>query len=67
MITNLSIYTDISECIVMATFTISAPKELRTLKEKYPTVNWNEVMKQGLLKRLRQLQKFEQLQKKGKV
>ena len=49
----------------MATFTISAPKELARLQEKYPEINWNEVMKQGILKRLKELQKFEELQKKG--
>ena len=67
MIIDLCIYTDIDECTNMATFTISAPKELHTLKKKYPKVNWNEVMKQGILKKLNELQKFEELQKKGEL
>jgi len=51
----------------MATFTISAPKELERLRKEYPEVNWNEVMKQGILKRLAELKKFEELKKKGVI
>ena len=51
----------------MATFTISAPKELERLKKKYPTINWNEVIKRGILKRLEELKKFEELKKKGVI
>jgi hypothetical protein len=49
----------------MATITISAPKELEKLKEEFPEVNWNEVMKRGILKRLEELRKFEQLRERG--
>jgi len=49
----------------METLTISTPKELEQLKKKYPTVNWNKVMKQALLKKLEQLKQFEQFQKRG--
>ena len=51
----------------MATFTISAPKELEEFKRKYPEVNWNEVMKRGILKRLKELKKFEELKAKGLI
>ena len=51
----------------MATFTISAPKELEGLRKRFPLVNWNEVMKQGILKRLEELEKFEELKKKGVI
>ena len=51
----------------MATLTISTPKELEVLKKKYPKVDWNEVMKQGIFKRLQELKKFEELQKRGAV
>ncbi len=51
----------------MATFTISAPKELEELKKKYPDVNWNEVMKRGILKRLEELKKFEELKARGEL
>ena len=49
----------------MATFTISSPKELERLRKKHPEIDWNEVMKQGILRRLKELQKFEELKKKG--
>ena len=51
----------------MATFTISAPKELERLKREYPEINWNEVMKQGILKRLEELKKFEELKARGEL
>lgn len=51
----------------MATFTISAPKELKRLRKEYPEVNWNEVMKRGILKRLEELKKFEELKNKGVI
>lgn len=51
----------------MATFTISAPKELEELKRKFPEVNWNSVMKAGILKRLEELKKFEELKRRGVI
>ncbi len=60
---DLYIFTDF--CVytgdIMATFTISAPKELERLRKEYPEINWNEVMKRGILKRLEELKKFEAL------
>ena len=49
----------------MAILTISAPQELNELKKKYPTVDWNEVIKQGILRRLEELKKFEDEYKKA--
>ena len=49
----------------MATFTISMPKEFERMKKERSDINWNEVLKQGILKRLKELQKFEELKKKG--
>lgn len=51
----------------MAIFTISAPRELQDLRKKYPSVDWNEVMKIGILKRLRELQSLEKLKKRGEL
>jgi len=65
IITDISICTEINENSLMETLTISTPKELEQLKKKYPTVNWNKVMKQALLKKLEQLKQFEQFQKRG--
>ncbi len=50
----------------MATLTISVP-ELDRLRKEYPEVNWNEVMKRGILKRLEELKKFEELKSKGGI
>ena len=51
----------------MATLTISSPKELEALKKEFPEVDWNEVMKRGILKRLGEIKKFEELQNKGEL
>ena len=51
----------------MATLTITAPKNLKELKKRFPDVNWNEIMKQGIIKKLEELKKFEKLKKEGKI
>jgi len=51
----------------MATITLSLPKEFELLKKKFPEVNWNEVLKQGILRRLAELKKFEELRKRGEL
>ncbi len=51
----------------MATLTLSMPKEFTEAKKKYPDINWNEVVKAGILKRLRELEKFDELKKKGVI
>lgn len=43
----------------MATLTISAPKELEKLKKQFPKTDWNEIMKMGILNRLKELKEFE--------
>ena len=42
-------------------------KELEKLKKEYPTINWNEVIKRGILRRLEELKKFEELKKRGVI
>ncbi|MBS3076198.1 hypothetical protein J4481_00455 [Candidatus Pacearchaeota archaeon] len=51
----------------MATITITAPKGFEEAKKKFPHINWNEVLKQGILKRLEELKKFEELKQRGKI
>ncbi len=51
----------------MATLTITAPKDLKRIKKEYPHINWNEIMKQGILDKLKELQKFEKLKQEGKI
>ncbi len=51
----------------MATITISVPEKYNELRRKYPDVDWNEVLKRGILKRLEELKKFEELKRKGVI
>lgn len=51
----------------MATITITAPEGFEGAKRKFPHVNWNEVLKKGILQRLEELKKFEQLKREGKI
>jgi len=51
----------------MSTITLSLPKEFEEAKKKFPEVNWNELLKAGILKRLTELKRFEELKKKGKI
>jgi len=51
----------------MATITISLPKEFEDAKRRFPETNWNEVMKRGILKRLEELKKFEELKNRGEL
>jgi len=51
----------------MATLTISVPEKFNELKKRFPDVDWNEVLKRGLLKRLDELKKFEELKQRGEL
>ena len=51
----------------MATITLSTSKEFDEMRKKFPEINWNAVMKRGILKRLAELKKFEELKKKGVI
>ena len=51
----------------MKRFTVSIPKELKKGMNNLPEVNWPEVIKHGILRRLKQIQKFEKLVNKGEV
>jgi len=51
----------------MKRFTISIPEELKEELDEMPHINWPEVAKQGLLKRLAELEKFEKLKNGGVI
>ena len=51
----------------MATITLSLPEEFDKARRKYADINWNEVLKSGILEKLAELKKFEELKGKGKV
>ncbi|MEA3379023.1 MAG: hypothetical protein U9Q69_05310 [Nanoarchaeota archaeon] len=42
----------------MERLTLSIPKELKDRLDKMPEINWPEVMKQGILKRLEALKRM---------
>jgi len=51
----------------MPTLTVSIPKELKKEMDKYPEVNWSEVLKVRLKERAEALIKFEEKRKKGEL
>jgi len=67
---DLNICTDFSVYMKkekMVTLTLSMPKEYDELKKKYPEVNWNRIVKEGVLRKLEELKKFEELKRKGVI
>ncbi len=51
----------------MKRFTVSIPRELKERIDKMPEINWPEVAKQGILKKLDKLEKFQKLENEGKI
>ncbi len=49
----------------MATITLSMPERFNEAKKEFPLVDWNEVVKSGILKRLNELEKFEDIKNRG--
>lgn len=49
----------------MAKLTLSIPREFKERMDSLPEVNWSEVLRRGLKRRLDKLMKFEELQSKG--
>lgn len=46
------------EVLLMARITFSIPKKLKERLDKRPDVNWPEVMKEGVMKRLEALERM---------
>ncbi len=51
----------------MATITISVPESLDEVKRRFPKIDWNEVLKRGVIKRLEELKRFEKLKEREGV
>jgi len=51
----------------MPTLTVSIPKELKKEMDKFPEINWPEVLKARLKKRAESLLKYEEKRKKGEL
>lgn len=51
----------------MPTFTVSIPESLKKRMDGLPEINWPEYLKQRFEIRLRQLRKFEDMVRAGKI
>jgi len=51
----------------MKTLTLSIPKELKEKLDKFPEINWPEVLRNRLRKRAEALLKFEEMRKRGEL
>ena len=47
--------TKITKIITMANLTLSIPKEMKELMEKFPEINWSEVARDSIKKKIAQL------------
>jgi len=45
----------------MEKVTLSIPEELKKKLERYPEVNWTEVLRRGIKERIEKLKKFEKM------
>ncbi|MFH0875597.1 MAG: hypothetical protein V1859_06680 [archaeon] len=46
----------------MPKVTLSIPRELKDKLDKYPEVNWTEVLRSGIKEKIEKLNKFEKLE-----
>jgi len=53
--------------IIMATFTVSIPKELKEEMNQFPEVNLAEYLKKRFESKLNEFKKFEELKNKGAI
>ncbi len=52
----------------MPKMTVSVPDELLArLRASHPEINWAEVVRRGIIKKVEELEKFEKLKDKGLV
>jgi hypothetical protein len=46
----------------MPKVTVSVPEELKNKLDKYPEVNWSEVLRRGIKEKIEKLKKFEKME-----
>jgi len=51
----------------MVTITLSIPEDLKKLMDFMPEVKWSEVFRNVIIKKVKQLKKFEQMVEKGEI
>jgi len=49
----------------MKRMTFSIPKELKEKLDRYPDINWSDVIKKGLKRWVARLERFEELEHRG--
>jgi len=64
---SLTIFRSFIKGEKMAKLTLSIPRELKGRLDKMPEVNWSEVIRAGIEKKVKQLEKFEQLVSRGVI
>ena len=51
----------------MATVTLSIPDDLKKKLDEFPEVKWSEVFRNIIIRKVKQLKKFEELVEKGEI
>ena len=51
----------------MATFTVSIPKEVKERMDRHPEINWSAYLRKVFEEKVRQLEKFEELVRRGEI
>lgn len=51
----------------MATVTLSIPEELKKKMDSMPEVKWSEIFRNAVLSKVKQLEKFEEMVKRGEL
>ena len=65
---NINIFTliNINE-LKMATITLSIPDDLKRLMDSKPEVKWSEVFRKILIRKVKQLKKFQEMVDRGEI
>ncbi len=53
--------------VIMTTFTVSIPEELKKMLEEYSEVNWTEYLKKRFEQKMKELTKFKELKNSGRI
>ncbi|MEK6952683.1 MAG: hypothetical protein AABX29_06745 [Nanoarchaeota archaeon] len=51
----------------MATVTLSIPEEMKRLMDAMPEIKWSEVFRNIIIRKVKQLEKFEKMVERGEI
>lgn len=51
----------------MATVTLSIPAELKSKMDALPEVKWSEILRKMVIRKVKQLKKFEEMVARGEI